>query len=625
MELASPPAEHLAPEQRAEDRPLPRAGASLLLVVATAVGAVAAAVWIGAVIATAGHGLDTSDEGYYLLSYRWWDTNFRTFTGIQYLYGPVFEVLGYNIAGLRLFRLFTIVAAHLLLGWTFMGWLRQRRPSAPPSRLWEFAGVAAILAAGGLVYGWLPLSPGYNDVSLLGSFVAAAMVLKTATLADQDKPIPMWIPAALGPVVVSMVLAKWASAIIILGLVGLAGAIVLAPKGIRGIARFIGLVIASSLVTVAIVQVLLVSLTTALPEMLAVNKLAAANTNSPRWLLGMYWDTTYALTEQVLRTHVVLLLGAALSLVSRHRIVQGCAAILLAAGLGISVWRVATDGGLEAGAGNLDLYPASVLATLFVALVAGLGVVLAGRLTKSRASSVTREGRRGWAILGMLALLPAAQAMGTGNPIYMMAINAFATWMAIVIAVLTGIETAPTVTRIAVASAALAAVVLSACIGANGVWQSPYRTPGRAHTTATAAGVAALDSVKLDPATAQQFSLLYQRLKPYVEPEGRAIMAFDEMAGVVFLLSGRSVGEAWYSDLDRERTATGIAAECTKGQPWWGQRKPILLFHRAVSENEVNALRSCGLVFATDYRLLAPKEETMGLSVYVPAAEIPKG
>jgi hypothetical protein len=101
---------------------------------------VAAVIWIGAAARSTGHGFDTSDEGYYLLSYRWWSTHFRNFTGAQYLYGPLFQAFGYSIAGLRIFRLFTQVAVHGVLAFTFMRWLRERRPSAPPTWLWEAAG-----------------------------------------------------------------------------------------------------------------------------------------------------------------------------------------------------------------------------------------------------------------------------------------------------------------------------------------------------------------------------------------------------------------------------------------------------------------------------------------------------
>ena len=92
---------------------------------------------IGTAAVTAGHGFDITDEGFYLLSYRWWRADLYTYTGVQYLYGPIFQGLGYSIAALRLVRLATITGASAVFGWAFMSWLRQRRPRAPASRLWK--------------------------------------------------------------------------------------------------------------------------------------------------------------------------------------------------------------------------------------------------------------------------------------------------------------------------------------------------------------------------------------------------------------------------------------------------------------------------------------------------------
>jgi hypothetical protein len=136
--------------------------------------------------------------------------------------------------------------------------------------------------------------------------------------------------------------------------------------------------------------------------------------------------------------------------------------------------------------------------------------------------------------------------------------------------------------------------------------------------TAEVPGVPALSGVRLSPKQSADYAGLRQRLAPYLDPPGRAIMAYDEMAGIVLILDGRPVGEAWYSAIAPERTATGVRKVCADGRGWWGTRSPILIFRRPVTRVEVDALTSCGLDFATDYRLLAPPAETLGLQVYVP-------
>ena len=218
----------------------------------------------------------------------------------------------------------------------------------------------------------------------------------------------------------------------------------------------------------------------------------------------------------------------------------------------------------------------------------------------------------------MVAVLPLTQAAGTGNPVHYLAINALAAWVALVVTVVTGLPESAVAARGLTALALAGAVSFTAVIGADGVWNHPYRTQPRGLTTESVPGVSALDGVKLGPDTAARYADLHQRLAPWIEPPGRAIMAFDELSGVVLLLDGRPVGEGWYSAIDHERTAAGIRAECRDGNPWWGSRAPILLFNRPVTETELAALRSCGLDFASDYRLLAAREETLGLEVYVP-------
>jgi hypothetical protein len=48
----------------------------------------------------------------------------------------------------------------------------------------------------------------------------------------------------------------------------------------------------------------------------------------------------------------------------------------------------------------------------------------------------------------------------------------------------------------------------------------------------------------------------------------------------------------------------------------------LLFFNRPVSELEIDALRTCGLDFKVDYKLIAPPATTMNLQIYVPTAEL---
>lgn len=582
--------------------------------------------WIRAFMQMSRHGFDISDEGYYLLAYRWWSVNHRTFTGSQYLYGPVFQLLGYDIARLRLFRLFTIVGTHTLFGVAFMQWLRLRRPRAPRSVLWEVSGTAAIVAAGGLACSWMALSPGYNDVSLLGAVLATAFVLRVATLVEQGLPIPRWLPVTFGPLVVMMVLAKWASSIATLGPVVLVAVFtVISAKGtrpgVREVARLVAWTLAGAATFLLLFNIFIVRLDKVMPEILEVTRLLVKKGNSPTTLLAMYWDTGLKLLKETVERHELLLIAAAMVVVGRRRETQIVTGLLLVVAVYRSVTRVEDGAGLIGGPSNLSRFSITIQAIALATLTMAIVTLLVGWMGRRRVPSLCRESLRGWAMLGLLAILPITQGLGTGNPIYMMVNNGFGCWMAVIIAVATGIETAPFVARVFGGLLAAAGIVSSVMITRSGVLEHPYRTEGFAQTTTIASGVPALRSVKLRPDVAQGFSNLHRALQPYIEPPGRAMMGFDEISGTLLALGGRPIGEAWASALDSERTAEGFRASCRGGHPWWESRWPILLFRRAVSDVERRALADCGIDFEKDYRLLAPSSQTSGLAVYVPMHE----
>lgn len=100
---------------------------------------------------------------------------------------------------------------------------------------------------------------------------------------------------------------------------------------------------------------------------------------------------------------------------------------------------------------------------------------------------------------------------------------------------------------------------------------------------------------------------------------GDPVMGFDEMAGMVLMLDGRSVGEAWYSRIDPARTAAGIRSVCTRTRPW-GDTVPVVIYDRTPYGVDRNALRACGLSLEDDYRLVTVdlSERVRPLRVYVP-------
>jgi hypothetical protein len=263
------------------------------------------------------------------------------------------------------------------------------------------------------------------------------------------------------------------------------------------------------------------------------------------------------------------------------------------------------------------MYAETLLAAVLVAVVAAAGAVIAGRVGVTARTRLSRENARSWVILALLVLLPLVQAFGTNTPLYTIGFNAFAAWAAVMIAVLTGIWATPIVARLTLGFVLLGALVATSTIAYTGLFRYPYRSVGHSQLTA-ASTIPALDGLYLSRPAEENFSRLAAELKPYTEPAGRPVLAFDKMAGLVLVLDGRPLGEAWIAPKERARTAAGIEEVCRKERP---ARPPLVILNRKISDVEIGALRACGLDFRADYEELAPARETIGLQVWVPKAE----
>jgi len=597
----------------------PKSRQFVLLTGVIVVAGALAAWWILTAGRAANEGFDITDEGYYLLSYRWWNQNPLALTGVQYLYGPVFEWLGYDVVRLRLFRLLTVVVVHLLFGYSFMRWLRGRRPGAAPTTLWELAGMAVVLAAGGMCFSWLPLSPGYNDVVLLGALTLVSCVLWMATAVDRGRPVPSWILLVAGLVIGVMVLAKWTS-VVVIGLIVVAAVVVLAGQGIRAVARGILFALGGLAVAALVVQLFVVRLNVAVPGILTVNKFIAGTSYSPAELLHFYWSSGVELLGRTLRDHGLLLIAVAAAVIGRWRWLRIAAGVLALVAFVLSVRRVVVDGAALGGSQHTAAYTVTLLAAVLVAVVAAVGAVIAGRVGVTDRSLLSRENTRGWMILGLLVMLPMVQAFGTNTPPYTIGFNAFAAWAAVMVAVVTGIWATPVVVRVTVGIVTVGSVVVASSIAYPGLFRYPYRSVDHSQLTA-AARQPALKGLHVQPAAERNFTELATRLRPYTEPPGRPMLAFDKMAGLVLMLQGKPVGEAWIAPKERERTAAGIEEVCRHGQPWDPGRPPIIILNRRISDVEITALRACALDFRAGYRLLAPTRQTMDLQVWVPRGE----
>jgi len=283
--------------------------------------------------------------------------------------------------------------------------------------------------------------------------------------------------------------------------------------------------------------------------------------------------------------------------------------------LGIQ-WRAATPHG---GTGNVPSYAIPLVALSLAAAVTGLLWVLVARWRAEQAAE--RQGRRQRiavaAVVVTLGLLAAAHGLGTGNALYYMAVNGFALWMVPLARVAVGPLGRHTAYRSASVVTALTAMGLCGWVTVDGLLHFPYRMDTYTAAT-TPLQTGSTGDVLVNEAFASQTDALRAGLADEISPPGRPMMAFDELAGLVLLLDGRPVGEAWYSATDLPRSSAGIIATCSE-PGWWGEeRGPLILIRRAAAESDLEAIRACGYDFPDDFTSLEVPGGPPGVGVYVP-------
>jgi hypothetical protein len=573
----------------------PHSSSALFGYVCAAFAILATCGWVVAACLMADRGFDITDEGFYVLSYRWWSTNLHSFNGAQYLYGPVFDLVGHNVAALRLFRLLSVLVVSVSFAVAFMNWLGDRNPHACSLRS-RVAGAAAIVASAGMIYGWLPLSPGYDDVAALGVLGMAAVALSTSRRHQRGQHVPAWLPLLGGALCTVQMLSKWSSA---LGIAVYCVAIVLVlwGSGWKPLVRYGGLLLAGAAATAALIHLFVIPLDRAATEMWFVNKSAVDESGAPSGRALSYLTDLREVTESAIRMGYPLMLVAVATRFAGTRRLNLPWMVVIAAGF-LLFWRQTLDTrGWQGGPANKTAYMVTILALVMVATIAGF--------------QLRRPSRGDVGLLAMLSVLPLAQAFGTSNRIWMVASDAFPAWFAVVIWFLfTGARrpTAGLVTWCATASI----VGLVPLIAASGLLAHPYRTTGYASDTAPVPGLA---SVRIDPTTAGQYTAVRRALRPYLRPAPKPIFAVDRLSGLVFILGGTAAGEPWNGSPLRSGAILRRACE----QDEVGvDNPPILLFNRATTRNDIDALADCGLRYPRDFEKVTVTGGPPGLRIYVP-------
>lgn len=576
----------------AEPAPTARARRPWLLL--TLLGVLCILGWAVPALLMAGRGFSVQDEGTYVLSYRWWDTNPYFVSGSQYFYGPLFGLVHDRIWALRVLRLAMVVAANGWFGWVFCRWLAEHR-GTPLPRDARVGGTVLLTAAGGLAYLWTPLTPGYYDLEADASLALVALLL--TVLVRLARP-PGWVPLLAGALAFVLVLTKWPAVLVVLITQG--AALLLLARGSRSHAwRYAAAFVTGVVVAAVACQVLLVPLTRVLPIMRRVSALTATENHSLTFLLGTYLHSTelFVLVAVLFAVPAVAAYVVAVRLPSAAA--ERWARPLILAGAVTTGVLIPVLSGWHGGDDKGRVMVAVVLALLLTALVASVF------------PACRRPSGSAWLVMAVLLLVPVGQALGTNVPLVYVAGECLAMWVAGVV-VLAGRPGRPAHSTYAVATSLAVLVVAVAAIAGSTTMMSPFKTTGFRSDTVS---VPAL-GVRLSPATARQFAALRRALAPYVTRGVTPMLTLDERAGLTYLLGGVPMGSTWTDSGTPDRTAGILALGCRHGDvdP---RRSPVLLVNRRPDPALVAALDGCGFAFPRDFRALHVAGGPRGIRVYV--------
>jgi hypothetical protein len=544
-------------------------------------------------------GFTIQDEGTYVLSYRWWDTNPYFSLGSQYFYGPLFDALGESIPALRALRLVMVVAANAWFGWVFVAWLARHR-GLVPSRETRVAATLLLVACGGLAYLWSPLTPGYYD--LVTDFGLALAALFFSLLMRLPR-VPWWVPLLAGALSFALVVTKWPALLVVLVSQTTALVVVLGVSR-RHALRYAGLLVAGVAVAAVLTQVFVVRLSEVLPVIRDTSRLAAEGGHGPAELLGTYATTTlqFGLAAALFAVPAV---AAYVVAVRSTRLSVSAARSLVVGGLVVTGLAIPFAAGWHGGDGRGRVVVAVILASLLTATVAAV-------LPRVPRVVAPEERRVSVVALVVLLAMPLGQAVGSDVPWVYLAGTCLAMWVAAVAVVATAAPR-PGVAAFTVAAGLVAVAIEVAMIAGTTTLMTPFHTSGLRGDTASVDG---LRGLRVPSADARQYDALRTALAPYVTRDRTPMFTVGRIAGLTYILGGVPVGPTWTDASHPQVLADTLALACRKADV--PRQPPVLLLDREPDPVVVTALTGCGFDFPAGYRSLPVPDGPPGLRAFVP-------
>ncbi|WP_372826154.1 hypothetical protein [Polaromonas sp.] len=472
-----------------------------------------------------GHGLELTDESFYLLSSIHADNIRLFFTPWHWIGNALWQVSG-SIVAFRAVGLGLVTASAVLLAWGMLRAAPLAGMNAPVGRAARWATLSSA-ASGALLYGsLLSFTPSYNLLSASGACFAMGLGLLSMTYSGgRAQALAVLAGAALG----ITILCKFSAGLGVAGL--LLGAQAALARRQRARQFELLLLLASVIATVALTVYLKTGFEEAIRQFRAGIEIvwfAQGDKTTVGRVIRSATDVASMLANAILAFWGPLACFV-LGLKWKPK-------LLGSIGLAWFAVLLVTNDHLTGGMSRYTTQALPLVGCLALALLASTGQWL--------------NNDRSVLLCGILLALPFAVALGTWNPLQIQIMTALAPWGAIV--GLLGFSSQQADNRAAWASVLFGTIVLFQVIGSG---DQPYRMHPIGEQTHPVS-IDALGTVKVDAKTARLVKDIQVAARQCGIAPGAPFLDFYNLPGVALILGAVPVDTPWL--LDRDYAAVAL-------------------------------------------------------------------
>lgn len=568
-------------------------------------------------IVLANHGYNLTDEAFYLSSYATRNDVGRSFTGATFIIGPIFDLLGHDIARLRILKVFLLVLAGGFIGYQTVQYIKNvvgKKYGKSYERAeilgYEIALVACSCLLSFSAYFWAPVSLNYNDLNTLFLLTIGGTIIRLFRF-DKFDTFP-WISIMSLGFLGAMALYNKPSSGAVISIFIIMALILTWRKCSRGY-LVIPLSAAGFFIFVAFISMSVNSLSV-FPDSYAFLQVIREES----------YDLTFLITNNVRHIKVAFdfLINKHLPVYIWGAVVIACTArlprkfailgglVAVAPFIKALANKMYFSGGVKLLSSESRYFVAEILLVSVFFFFVGFVVTQIDTKIVSTSMAAIKERRLPsrssfelFCVTLMLFSIPFIQAFGTYNELFLGSAFSIVSWFLFIV-ILIACMGSNWSSGTALCCIAVLLVIGMRCKILEGFLQYPYLKQDPVATMKYRVDSDRLRGIKMSSQWAQYLNDLIAIKNENGIKDGSAYLSFYNNPGEIYALGGYTPGEPWYIDWLTVRNANSIRFGCNRGN-FSDEDPPIILKwedttldHKIIAE-----LQRCRVDFPDGYRI----------------------